>query len=90
MSTYADMSRSSSCYDPQLDLCSPEFDAARALQSCDVTVPYPRVKPLDNLSKYEAILKATMTPAASSAAKKVPEAEYQGWFMFAESADFAD
>jgi hypothetical protein len=41
---------------PSLDFLSPEFDPVEALYAASFEVPYPQVKPLDNLSRCRAIL----------------------------------
>lgn len=36
--------------EPALDFCGDKFDAAKALAADNVTLPYPQVKAVDNLS----------------------------------------
>eukprot|EP00730_Choanoeca_flexa_P008198 TRINITY_DN12458_c1_g1_i5.p2 TRINITY_DN12458_c1_g1~~TRINITY_DN12458_c1_g1_i5.p2 ORF type:complete len:183 (+),score=25.15 TRINITY_DN12458_c1_g1_i5:1441-1989(+) len=45
--------------DPELDFCAETFDPVKALNSDNVVVPYPNVKALDNLARYETMLKAS-------------------------------
>ena len=61
--------------DDTLDFCSMSFDPVKALASDNVQVPYPKVKPLDNLSRYESMLKNAKQPTKTAPAKP---AEFQG------------
>ena len=47
--------------EPALDFLSPEFDAERALHSdiAKLKLPFPNIKPCDNLQAYESLVNGT-------------------------------
>jgi hypothetical protein len=61
-----------------LDFCSLSFDPVKALASDNVQVPYPKVKPLDNIARYETMLKATKPTKAKEEPKPT---EFQGMLV---------
>ncbi|XP_060071825.1 U7 snRNA-associated Sm-like protein LSm11 [Ylistrum balloti] len=50
---------------PEIDLTSPHFDAAKALFSSHVLLPFSSAKPLDNLAKFESWSKQSSKKEAS-------------------------
>lgn len=52
--------------DPRIDLFSPHFDADFALDSPLLSVPYPDVQPLNNLSECRRLLPSTSAHTSSA------------------------
>lgn len=59
--------------EPALDFLSTEFDAERALHSdiSKLDLPYPNVKPCDNLQAYESLVNGTKRHSEPSEASRV-------------------
>lgn len=49
--------------DPELDVCSKEFNPIKALLASKATVPYPNAPIYDNIAKFEAITTKMSNPS---------------------------
>eukprot|EP00051_Salpingoeca_urceolata_P006559 m.86586 g.86586 ORF g.86586 m.86586 type:complete len:166 (+) comp14882_c0_seq3:269-766(+) len=56
--------------DPTLDFCSEQFDAAKALATASLPLPYPRIKPMDNIASWHYRMVAHGERKANIAARE--------------------
>ena len=65
--------------DPRLDFCDESFDPLYALTTKEmVSLPYPRVKPLDNIAQAEYILFSRKSREEHQARAREKEKETKG------------
>ena len=69
----------------QLDLLSPEFDPEAALSAPSLSVPFPNVKPLNNLSECRRLLPPTAPMAAKETRELQPGSKHVARARLVES-----